>query len=248
MALLDAKHPRAVPEMPRAILLSRAFQTLRVDPLAGQAPNSSADHADPFRSCYYVGLMTTLSATPLSTRSKYDGCRMTLAQYLALPDEKPALQYIHGRVVQKAVGKQRQGRSEAFFTVALYAYARDLGGDAVTEPHIWFDIPGDPGFLVPDVAYWAPHKPQGDDDRMLPPTIAVEIRSPDEAMASQRRKCRLMLAHGVDECWLINPERRSVETLSGRDGELKIVSNALESDLLPGFAFNLADLWAALDR
>jgi Uma2 family endonuclease len=174
---------------------------------------------------------------------------MPLDAYMALPEEKPYLQYWHGTVVQKAVPRRKHGRIEALTATELTLYSRVSGGDAVVEPHVWFDVPGDPGYLVPDVAYWAPGKAQGDDARMLPPTLAVEIRSPDETIASQREKCREMRRYGVDVCWLIDPERRAIEIFEGAaDGKPHEVNSPLTSTLLPGLAIDPGQLFAVLDR
>ena len=99
------------------------------------------------------------------------------------------------------------------------------------------------------MAYWAPGKPQGDGYRMLPPTLAVEVRSPDETMAEQRAKCRFYRHHGVEVAWLIDPEARTVEVFDAdRDGETLSADAALESSYLPGFSLPLEKLFAVLDR
>ena len=57
-----------------------------------------------------------------------------------------------------------------------------------------------------------------------------------------------MLAHGVEECWLVNPERRIVEVLRGVSGAMTSVDSILTSALLPGFVLAIAEVWEALDR
>jgi Uma2 family endonuclease len=167
---------------------------------------------------------------------------MTLAEYEALPEEKPYLQYWDGVVVQKAVPKRKHGRLQYRILRRVVPHAQAAGGDAWPEAHIWF---AGHGYLVPDVVYYAPGKAQGDDERSLPPTLAVEIRSPDETMTEQRAKCRLMRENGVDVCWLIDPARRVAETFEGvLDGE---PVNVLESVFLPGFTLSLDELFAELD-
>lgn len=60
-------------------------------------------------------------------------------------------------------------------------------------------------------------------------------------------KCRFYRAHGVDVCWLIDPETRTALVFEGeRDGE-EPPAGVLASPLLPGFSLALADLWNALD-
>jgi Uma2 family endonuclease len=179
-------------------------------------------------------------------RSRYHGVRMPLEAFEALPEEKPSLEYWDGVVLQKAVGKWRHGKCQLEIAAALAAFARRSGGAAATEIHVYFD---GRGFRVPDAAYWAPDKPTGTDDRALPPTLAVEVRSKGESMDGQRQKCREMRANGVDVCWLIDPESCTAEVFDGEaDGVELSADGRLESPHLPGFSLALRDLFAALDH
>jgi Uma2 family endonuclease len=57
-----------------------------------------------------------------------------------------------------------------------------------------------------------------------------------------------MRANGVDVCWLIDPETRSVEVFEGaKDGETLEADGTLASASLPGFTLPLRDLFAVLD-
>jgi Uma2 family endonuclease len=173
---------------------------------------------------------------------------MSLAEYLALPEEKPALEYWNGRVVQKAVPRRKHWKLQGWMVSRLIPLAQARGGATGTEAHIWFGTARIPGFLVPDVVYFAPGKPQGDDDRSLPPTLAIEIRSKDETMAAQRQKCRDMRENGVDVCWLIDPESRTVEVFEGgADAAPAPAGGKLESPHLPGFSLPLDELFSVLD-
>ena len=187
------------------------------------------------------------SSYPPASPSPYDGQRMTEEEFLRLDHVKPRLEYIDGRAVQKPVTKRKHVRIAHAIDVALERVVRSQGGDAGPEPHIWFAA--ERQYRLPDVAYWAPGKPQGDDYRMLAPTLVVEVRSRDETMVEQRAKCRFYRDHGVDVAWLIDPEARAVEVFEdANDGELLSANAALESSYLPGFSLPLAELFAVLDR
>jgi len=183
-------------------------------------------------------------ANPEPARSAYDGRRMALSEFEALPEEKPYLQWWDGVVVQKAVPKRPHRKIQSAFDRWLAEYGQRAGGSWGPEAHVWFE---GHGYLVPDVAYWAPGKPEGDDERSLPPTLAVEIRSPSETQAGQREKCRQMRANGVDLCWLVDPASRTVEVFEGGiEAEPLPADGALTSPLLPGLRIALADIWAVL--
>ena len=184
-------------------------------------------------------------APPLS---RWDGVRMSLAEFEALPEEKPYLEYFSGRVVQKPVSKRFHGLAQGLFIERLRIHARMAGGRAWTEAGVYFEYLADTDFLVPDVAHWAPGKDQGTRLRSLPPTLAVEIRSPHQSRRSLFDKCRLMRANGVDVCWLVDPETQEAYVFEGaKDGERLPAGSALTSSFLPGFELTLADLWAELD-
>lgn len=81
------------------------------------------------------------------------------------------------------------------------------------------------------------------------PTVAVEVRSPDESMASQRAKCRLYRQSGVPVVWLVDPRTRTVEIFEDdRDGTVLRIGDTLTTPHLPGFSLPLAELFAVLDR
>lgn len=187
----------------------------------------------------------TTGRTATAPRSPYHGKRMTVEEFERLPEEKPYLEYMHGMVVQKAVPRPPHARVQIRLGAELLRYEERTGGSALTEIHVWFERPS-PAYLVPDAAYWAPGKPQGDDRRALPPTLAIEVRSPDETLDEQRAKCRLMRAGGVDVCWLFDPATQTVEVFEGdADGLPHDAATPLTSPHLPGFALDVSTLWAS---
>jgi Uma2 family endonuclease len=100
-----------------------------------------------------------------------------------------------------------------------------------------------PNYRLPDVSFWKPEAPFGNQD---PPTLAVEIRSPDQTLAELRRKCEFLRATGVECCWLIDPLSRTAEIYEGRRKAGR-GSETLTAECLPGFTLTLAELFAILD-
>jgi Uma2 family endonuclease len=176
--------------------------------------------------------------------SRYHGRRMSEAEYLALPEEKPYLEYVDGLVLQKPMPDQFHRRLVWLFDFLFYEYVRVHGGDGGPEGRVRF--PDLSGYRLPDTAYWAPGRPSGKDSV---PSLAVEVRSEGQSMADLRRKCRAFRANGVDCCWLIDPYRRTVEVFEGgRDGERLAADLPLETAVMPGFSVTQAELWAAMER
>ena len=173
-------------------------------------------------------------------QSKYHGVRMTPEQYLALPEEKPYLEYIDGMVVQKPMPTNEHAKLALEVGVFLRLWAREHGGSAGVEARSRL---GDlPNFRLPDVSFWAKGVPSKGDS---PPTLAVEIRSKDQTMAELRRKCQFLRATGVEACWLIDPIARKAELFEGRRNG--VASDALKAECLPGFELRLTELLSVLD-
>jgi Uma2 family endonuclease len=177
--------------------------------------------------------------------------RMTLEEYLALPEEKPYLEYVCGEVRPKQVAPSYEHSSlAAELAFLLKSYIRaGAGGSVMVEPRVRFESgPGTRAYVL-DVAYWAPGRPIGDYRAMSPPTLAVEVRSPGQSPRHQRERCRYFRSQGVPVCWLVDPETQAVELFEGgRDGETAGKEATLTSQELPGFSLRLEDLFASLEH
>jgi Uma2 family endonuclease len=177
-------------------------------------------------------------------RSRYDGVSMSEAEYLALPEEKPYLEYVEGVVRQKPMPDHLHRHLVRFLDYLFHTYIRENGGDGGPEGRVRL---GDgTGYRLPDTAFWVAGRDSSNDSV---PSLVVEIRSRDQSMAELRRKCRSFRANGVDVCWLIDPYRRVVELFdSVEDGARVAADGALRPAVMPGFSLPIADLWAELDR
>jgi Uma2 family endonuclease len=175
--------------------------------------------------------------------------RLTVEEYLALPERKPYLEYDEGESVQKMAPDAYHVQVAGRLLEWLVDYRRLRGGILGPEPRL--ELPDDAGgsrFLIPDVAYWAPGKPFHGPRAMHPPTLAIEILSPGESRERQRRKCRIYIAHAVDVAWLIDPRRQTVERFGeGHDGDA-IKSGELTAAVLPGLSIPIAALFEGLDE
>ena len=175
-------------------------------------------------------------------QSPYHGVRMTPEQYLALPEEKPYLEYVDGMVVQKPMPNKLHSKIALEIGVLIRGWTRENGGEAGVEART---KAGElPNYRLPDISFWKPGYEGGDDD---PPTLAIEIRSPDQTLAELRAKCRFFRANGVEACWIIDPKSRSAELFEGeRDGEHLASDGVLTAACLPGFELHLAELFTVL--
>lgn len=176
--------------------------------------------------------------------SRYHGARMTEEEFLSLPEEKPYLEYIDGVVLQKPMANADHAELVGELDFQFGLYKRSHGGRFGPESRARLEQ--GPGYRVPDTSYWAAGRRSGTDSL---PTLAVEVRSPGQAMGELREKCRRFREAGVEACWLIDPEQRSVEVFEGNeDGKPLPADGALEAKALPGLSLPLAELFAVLDR
>lgn len=170
-----------------------------------------------------------------------------IEEYLALPEEKPYLEYIRGEAVPKMAPDWLHFNLAKRILIALADYERAHGGSSGVEGRVRFEDDADLRYLLPDVAYYGPGRPQRIGGAMAPPALAVEIRSPGQPLESQREKCRYYRAHGVDSAWLVDAEARAVEIFEGSARRVLEVGEDLTSIALPGFSLPVADLFAGLE-
>lgn len=170
---------------------------------------------------------------------------LTLEDFLALPEEKPNREFIHGRAVCKPMVNSDHIDIVFRLSVIFGGYVAEYGGKCGPEASVLIEMGNESRVLLPDLAYWASLRPRGKYP-MHPPTLAVEVRSPSQSMAELRRKCRDYRAHGVDVAWLVDPDSQTVEVFEdGADG--LAAEGVLTSAYLPGFRLELEDLFSVLD-
>ncbi len=172
--------------------------------------------------------------------------KLTVEEYLALPEEKPYLEYVCGEAIAKPMPDRNHSRLAHKLSMFLGLYEATGGGETFVEGRSEFVDLDDPRYLLPDVSYYAPGRDAGD-RLMTPPSLAIEIRSEGQTLRSLRDKCRYYRAHGVDAAWLIDPTTRTAEIFDvSNDGTVIGEDGALSGAAVPGFAVTLRELFAVL--
>src|SRR5437870_3575677 len=118
--------------------------------------------------------------------------RLTLEEFLKLPEEEPALEYEDGEVTQKVSPRGRHSVLQGEFVQRVNTFGRPRKlARAFAELRVTFAGVS----RVPDVSVYRweriPTTPDGRiaDVFQIPPDIAVEIVSPEQSVASQVRRC-----------------------------------------------------------
>ena len=179
------------------------------------------------------------------------GRRLTLDQFLALPEEKPALEYADGEVTQKVSPKYRHGLLQTTLVKLIdgFAIPRRLARASV-ETRCTFVGRS----VVPDVVTFAwdrtPTDEHGEvpDDVSIAPDIAIEVLSPEQSVRSQVDRCRWYVANGVRLSVFVNTQEPYVRTFHD-DAESEPLQGADRVDLgdvIPGFSFTVDELFASL--
>lgn len=177
--------------------------------------------------------------------------RLTLEEFLRLPEERPALEFEEGEIIQKVSPKLRHSVLQLGTCDAIN---RAVAGErlALALPELRCTFAG--RSYVPDVAVvrWEriPVDEQGEvlEDFFDPPDVAVEIISPEQSARSLTRKCAWYVDNGVAAALLVDPVDRSVVVF--RPGQPpRTIRGDLRIDLdnlLPGFELTVAGLFATL--
>jgi Uma2 family endonuclease len=146
--------------------------------------------------------------------SPWVGQRMTFEELLALPEQKPSLEYIDGVVRQKVAAKRVDGTIQAYLAAVFNQIAWAEGSVIVCADTRF--LTGRRA-LVPDVSVYRTERVEGadsqgrvPDDFTVPPDIAIEIKSPGQTVTAQLEKCARYQALGVPITLFVHPEERAV--------------------------------------
>jgi Uma2 family endonuclease len=176
---------------------------------------------------------------------------LTLEEFLARPEDKPALEYVEGVVTRKVAPKGRHSALQLHITVRFdRAGRRRKLARAFPELRVTFAGVS----VVPDVVVYRweriPRDPAGEvaDDFREPPDIAVEIVSPGQSVNSLVRRCLWYVAHGVPVALLVDPDDRSVIVFRPDQQAIALRGAALIDlgDIVPGLQFSVQALFESL--
>lgn len=176
--------------------------------------------------------------------------RLTLEEFLKLPEEKPALEFFRGVVTQKVSPKLPHSVIQGLLVswINAFGFARKL---AVAMPELRTTYVG--SSLVPDIAVFRWDRirrdPRGEPipDVVDPPDIAIEIISPGQTIRSQVRRCAWFIDNGAAIALLVLPTRRAAMIFRPAV-EPRLLRHADQIDLeevLPGFRLTVEELFDA---
>lgn len=177
--------------------------------------------------------------------------RMSLDEFLALPERKPALEYEDGLVTRKVSPKGRHSRLQTVIVRRVSDLIEPYQfGMAFTELRATFAGMS----RVPDIAIYRwdriPLDARGDiaDIFTEPPDVAIEIASPGQNVKQLIRRLISFVHAGVLVAVLVDPKDRSVVVARpGSDLRILKVGDTLDlDDAIPGLRLEIAAIFGAL--
>lgn len=139
--------------------------------------------------------------------------KISLDEFLQLPETKPASEYINGQVYQKPMPQGKHSILQGSLTAAINQIAKPLK-TACSFLELRCTFGG--SAIVPDVTVfeWSriPLQPNGQIANRFetPPDWIIEILSPDQSPSSVIRKITFCLNHGTKLGWFVDPDGEAV--------------------------------------
>ena len=179
---------------------------------------------------------------------------MTLAEFLLLPETKPASEFIDGQIIQKPMpqGKHSLIQSELVANINE-AFKPQRLVRAFTELRCSFGGRS----IIPDLVVMTKDRIPRDENSdvanvfLIAPDWTIEILSPDQSSAKVTKNILHCLQHGTQMGWLIDPADRSVFVYAP-DQVTQVFDESI--DLLPvpefaqDFKLTLGDLFGWLSE
>lgn len=140
---------------------------------------------------------------------------ITLAEFLAQPETKPASEFIDGKIVQKPMPQGQHSRIQQKLIATINLVLED-SKIALALPELRCTFGG--RSTVPDVVVFMwEHIPTYQDgtiaDRVLiAPDWAIEVLSPEQSSSHVTRNILHCLNHGTQMGWLIDPSEKLIFT------------------------------------
>jgi Uma2 family endonuclease len=137
----------------------------------------------------------------------------TLAEFLALPETKPASEFIDGKIIQKPMPQGQHSRIQQKLITAINLVLEDAK-IALALPELRCSFGN--RSIVPDVVVFTwEHLATNDDGTIAnqfttAPDWTIEILSPEQTITRVTRNILHCLAHGTQIGWLIDPNEKLI--------------------------------------
>ena len=177
---------------------------------------------------------------------------MTLAEFLLMPETKPANEFIDGQIIQKPMPQGKHSLIQSELTANINAtFKPQRLVRAFSELRCSFGGRA----TVPDVTVFTSERIPRDENGeianvfAIAPDWTIEILSPDQSQTKVTKNILHCLQHGTQMGWLIDPAERSIFVYAP-DKSTQFFEEELDALPVPEFAtdfqLTLGDLFGWL--
>jgi len=174
--------------------------------------------------------------------------KITLEEFLKLPETKPYSEYINGQVIQKPIPQGKHSKLQGELITAINAVAKPQK-IALAFPELRCTFGG--RSIVPDVTLFAweriPVDENGDIANVFPiaPDWTIEILSPDQSQTKVTGNILHCLNYGCQLGWLLDPDEKSVLIYPAQQQTQLLTQNDIlpVPDLVADLRLTVADVF-----
>jgi Uma2 family endonuclease len=175
----------------------------------------------------------------------------TMQREIVLPETRPETEWLRGRAIRKMSPQRNHAILQKWWLLRLDVWAAGRG-EVQAEWRFRVAPPGEEiRPLVPDVSYLS-YERMGDatvediQAPLVPPNVAVEIRSPGDSRRDLEDKIDVLIRAGTDVVIVVNPKTRTVFAQDASSRRIFWRDETFEHPAVPGFTFSLAEMFDAL--
>ena len=175
--------------------------------------------------------------------------KLTLEQFLAMPETEPASEYACGEVVQKPMLTRKHSFVQTYLVRLLDEFLEGTGLRRVgTEWRCIFGPPGEERALVPDLIYVSREHLTDEDYHHGAPDLAIEVLSPGQSAGDFAERVQFYLLNGTRMLWVFDPAQQVVTVYApDRNPRRLNAGDVLDGgDLLPGFSVPVGAIFARM--
>lgn len=133
---------------------------------------------------------------------------LSLDEFLALPETKPASEYFNGRIFQKPMPNMHHSVLQGELTSLINQKRR---GDRLASAFLELDFVMSDAMIVPDISVFVSDRILIDENDEISnalikvaPDWLIEVLSPEQSVTLLIAKIKLALLHGTKLAWLVD--------------------------------------------
>lgn len=175
------------------------------------------------------------------------GNKLTLKEFLALPEGDVNYEFVDGYAVPKVSPKFFHSALQAALLFLIRAWCKGKGR-TVAEWAILLKRQGKDWTPLPDVTYISyerlPKSWKRNEACPVPPELVIEIISPDQTMKEFEDKAKDYFDAGVSRVWVVDPEAINIRVfLSPESSKVYADTTAIVDTLLPGLELTVRQVF-----